>query len=104
MGTSVARIFLDPLPAPDDLLETGTNSYLLQRKSASGATLSFLIGGSGEQLLEKSARGPKESWRVRYYQYRPTPGGPFPGGIVLDDEGAGYRLTLWIEEVEKSDE
>jgi hypothetical protein len=26
----------------------------------------------------------------------------FPGGIVLQDRRAGYRLTLWMEEVNRS--
>jgi len=41
---------------------------------------------------------------VRYYRYQRSQGRLFPGGIVLDDERAGYRLTLWIESVEKADE
>lgn len=104
VAVSVRRIFLDPLPAPDDLLEIGAESYLLTRKGGSGSTLRFLLGGSALQLLEKSSRGDDQSWRVRYYQYLPAPGGLFPGGIVLDDDRAGYRLTLWIEDVGTSDE
>lgn len=103
-AVSVRRIFLDPLPEPGDRLETGKESYLLTRENGSGATLRFLIGGAESQLLEKSSRGEGESWLVRYYQYRPGPAGPFPEGIVLEDERAGYRLTLWIDNVGTSDE
>jgi hypothetical protein len=103
VGTSVRRIFLEPLPSPDDRLTMEKNRYLLTRKSG-GDTVSFVFGGPEAQLLEKSGKGKSGSWRVRYYQYQDLQGIVFPGGIVLDDDGAGYRLTLWIESVEKSDE
>jgi len=104
VALSVRRIFLAPDPAPGDLLTVAPKSYLLTRQSGAGAALSFTLGGGGAQLLEKSCRGPAESWRVRYYQYQRSQGRLFPGGIVLDDDQAGYRLTLWIESVEKTDE
>ena len=104
VALSVRRIFLVPEPAPGDLLELLPESYLMTRQSAAGAKLSFTFGGAEAQLLEKSSRGPAESWRVRYYQYQRRAGRLFPGGIVLDDDQAGYRLTLWIESVEKTDE
>ena len=104
VAVSVRRIFLAPEPAPGDLLEVTPTSYLLSRESGGGEKLLFTLGGADAQLLEKSCRGPAESWRVRYYQYRRGQGRLFPGGIVLDDDRAGYRLTLWIESVEKTDE
>jgi hypothetical protein len=104
VAVSVRRIFLAPQPAPSDLLKRSSTSYLLSRKSGDGGTLRFLFGGAEAQLLEKSSQGPAESWRVRYYQYQRQAGRIFPGGIILEDEQAGYRLTLWIESVEKSDE
>ena len=104
VAISVRRIFLAPQPAPSDLLERSSTSYLLSRKSGDGGTLRFTFGGAEAQLLEKSSQGAAESWRVRYYQYQRQAGQLFPGGIVLDDQQAGYRLTLWIESVEKSDE
>jgi len=104
VALSVRRIFLTPQPAPGDSLERTKTRYLLTRKSSDGGTFRFTFGGAEAQLLEKSSQGPAESWRVRYYQYQPRHGRFFPGGIVLDDERAGYRLTLWIESVEKSDE
>lgn len=103
VGTSVRRIFLEPLPSPDDSLEAESNRYLLTRKSG-GDTVRFVFGGEQAQLLEKSSSGKSGSWRVRYYQYQEQQGILFPGGIVLDDDQAGYRLTLWTESVEPSDE
>jgi len=103
VGNSVRRIFLAPEPLPSDRLKVRRDSYLLTRDEGD-KSLSFLIGGSDQQLLEKSCRGKGESWRVRYYQYRSEQGRAVPGGIVLDDNEAGYRLTLWIESVDKSDE
>ncbi len=104
VAVSVRRIFLTPEPAPGDRLERTATNYHLTRKNDDGGTTRFTLGGADVQLLEKSYRGSAESWRVRYYQYQHQQGRLFPGGIVLDDEQAGYRLTLWIESVEKTDE
>lgn len=104
VALSVRRIFLAPAPSADDRLEIASKSYLLTRESDSGATIRFTLGGADRQILEKSAQGAAESWRVRYYRYRPSRGRLFPGGIVLEDRQAGYRLTLWTERVEPTDE
>ncbi len=104
VATSVRRIFLDPEPSQDDTLSTNSDSYLLTRRE-NGKTISFLIGGAAPGLLEKSSVSPDESWKVSYFEYlRDSDLPPFPRGILLDDELAGYRLTLWLESVEKSDE
>jgi len=104
VATSVRRIFLTPEPARDDALERTSTSYVLTRKAPAGGAIRFVFGGADAQLLEKSYRGATGSWRVHYYQYQRLSGHFFPGGIVLDDDRAGYRLTLWIESVEKTDE
>lgn len=104
VASSVRRIFLHPEPAAGDSLERTSANYLLTRNSSDGGTTRFVFGGADSQLLEKQYRGPAGSWLVRYYQYNRQQGRLFPGGIVLDDDRAGYRLTLWIESVEKSDE
>ena len=104
VAASVRRIFLAPEPTSDDALERTSTSYVLTRKAPGGGVISFVFGGADAQLLEKSYRGATGSWRVRYYQYQRLSGHLFPGGIVLDDDRAGYRLTLWIESVEKTDE
>lgn len=103
VAASVRRIFISPQPGPDDKLERTATHYLLSR-DISGGTVNFTLGGVNRQILEKTFRGAAESWRARYYQYQQQQGRLFPGGIVLDDEVAGYRLTLWIESVEKTDE
>jgi len=104
VATSVRRMFLTPEPSPDDTVERSATTYLLTRKSGDGATIRFTLGGAGVQLLEKSWQGVAESWRVRYYQYQQHQELFFPGGILLEDKRAGYRLTLWIESVDTSDE
>jgi hypothetical protein len=104
VAVSVRRIFLSPEPATDDILVRTPTSYMLSRKNSADDTISFTLGGADAQLLEKTYQGTAESWRVRYYQYQHQLGRLFPGGIVLDDDRAGYRLTLWIESVEKADE
>lgn len=104
VALSVRRIFLAPEPAADDMLERSSTRYLLTRRLDDGGVLRFLFGGAEAQLLEKSYQGGDAAWRVRYYQYQPQSGRFFPAGIVLDDQQAGYRLTLWIESVERADE
>jgi hypothetical protein len=105
VAVSVRRIFLSPQPALDDSLELTPTSYLFKRESSTnGGTTRFILGGADAQLLEKSFCGPTEAWNVRYYLYQHRQGRLFPGGIVLDDRRAGYRLTLWIESVENADE
>lgn len=103
VATSVRRIFLEPEPKPGDRLQLKKKSYLMTREEG-GATVEFTLGGAEAQLLEKSFRGHGDSWRVRYYRYERRDGRLFPGGIVLDDDRAGYRLTLWIESVEPVNE
>ncbi len=104
VAVSVRRIFLTTLPEPGDALERTPTSYQLTRAEGTGGTVRFTFGGAYTQLLEKSFRGAAGAWRVRYYRYQRLQGHLFPGGIVLDDDRAGYRLTLWIESVEKTDE
>ncbi len=105
VAVSVRRIFLSPQPAQDDSLDLTPTSYLLTRETGvDGGTTRFTFGGSDAQLLEKSFSGPAGDWKVRYYLYQHRQGRLFPGGIVLDDRRAGYRLTLWIESVDNADE
>jgi hypothetical protein len=102
VSVSVRRIFLEPEPTGSDILTRNDDSYQLARQSSDGKT-SFIFGGADHQLLEKSYSG-KEMWHVRYYQYGRLNDMLVPGGIVLEDDRAGYRLTLWTESVEKADE
>ena len=104
VADSVRRIFLAPEPSPDDSVERTSTTYLLTRKRGDDGTIRFTLGGVDAQLLEKSFQGAAESWQVRYYQYQRQQGLLFPGGILLEDKRAGYRLTLWIESVDKIDE
>jgi hypothetical protein len=103
VAASVRRIFLEPVPSGDDALTLKGKSYLLTRVSPEGK-VSFSFGGADAQLLEKAFEGKNQSWSVGYYQYQRSGDLLFPGGIVLTDQRAGYRLTLWIESVEKTDE
>lgn len=103
VGASVRRIFLEPFPTGEDTLEIAPRQYLFTRSLPEGS-LRFALGGTEAQLIEKSYRGKDGAWQVGYYRYGRGEAGLFPGGIVLRDDRAGYRLTLWIEGVEKDDE
>ena len=103
VSDSVRRIFLEPEPAEDDTLAIDADQYHLSRVR-DGTSIRFLLGGQDAQLLKKTSSGPEERWEVRYHEYQRRLDLPVPGGIVLDDYRAGYRLTLWTESVERADE
>ena len=103
VGDSVRRIFLDPEPQETDLLRIDPERYVLTR-TRDGNSIRFILGGEDAQLLEKRCRGTGERWRIGYYEHRRWQGIPVPGGIVLEDRRAGYRLTLWMEILERTDE
>lgn len=103
VAASVRRVFLTPRPAKSDALRLAENRYLLLRPSGEG-DIRFTFGGNDPQLIETEAKTERESWKVRYFEYRKAKETVYPRGIVLDDHIAGYRLTLWLEEVEKIDE
>lgn len=103
VSDSVRRIFLEPEPAEDDTLAIDPDQYRLSRVR-DGTSIRFLLGGQDAQLLKKTSSGPEERWEVRYHEYQRRLDLPVPGGIVLEDYRAGYRLTLWTESVERADE
>ncbi|MBP2673540.1 MAG: hypothetical protein H6Q84_380 [Deltaproteobacteria bacterium] len=103
VGDSVRRIFLDPEPEATDTLRVDPDRYVLTR-SRDGDCIRFTLGGEDAQLLEKRLRGPSGRWRIRYYEHQPWQGVTVPGGIVLEDRRAGYRLTLWMNLLEHADE
>jgi hypothetical protein len=103
VAESVRRIFLAPQPEVGDAMHIGGSAYRLGRNVDGRQTL-FLFGGPGATLLEKSRRGDGEDWRVRYFEYRPAGEFLVPGGILLEDRLAEYRLTLWLEEVKGTNE
>jgi outer membrane biogenesis lipoprotein LolB len=61
-----------------------------------------LFGGDPVRLVEKSALGPKDDWRVVYLDYQQDSGLAFPREIVLEDRRAGYRLDLRIDNIRQS--
>lgn len=97
---AVRHIFLEPQPARTDTLEIGKTEYRLKRTGTEQVL--FIFGGPGANLLEKRVQG-DEAWRARYFNYRPVGTAQVPGGILLEDERGGYRLTLWLEEVKADD-
>jgi hypothetical protein len=103
VAASVRRVFLTPRPAPGDALRLAEKRYLLERSSGGGVTR-FVFGGNDPQLIETGVETEEEDWKVRYFEYRKAGETVYPRGIVLDDRLAGYRLTLWLEEVERLDE
>lgn len=61
-----------------------------------------LVGGEAGLLLERSRHASQENWHVRYLSYREAGGALHPVHIVEEDQAAGYRLTVWTEEVKEN--
>jgi hypothetical protein len=94
VAKAVRRIFLAPRPDGDESLQRSDNRYLL-----SDGTTSFEFGGAGPQLLAIERRSDDESWRLDFYEFRGRDGRMNPGGVILKDRKADYRLTIWFDEV-----
>ena len=55
----------------------------------------MLLGGADGVLLEKRlTRRIWPVWRVKFYEYTPTPEGVFPRGMVLDNARFHYRIVV----------
>ena len=100
VAASVRRIFLAPLPAAGDRLSSSATSCVLERPWE-GGTLRFTFGGAAPRLRQTRVAGTTDEWQVDYYQYRRQAGTSYPAGIVLADARAGYRLTLWLDNVRR---
>lgn len=101
VAASVRHIWLDPHPAASDRLVCEERRYRLERDSDAGR-LEFIFGGDPPQLLEKRLlKEEGEGWRVRYFEYQTSDGLVWPRGIILDDDRAGYRLTVRVESVRR---
>ncbi|OGV73995.1 MAG: hypothetical protein A3K19_22715 [Lentisphaerae bacterium RIFOXYB12_FULL_65_16] len=103
LAGSVRRIFLEPQADAGDSVCVEPYTYVLRRHEPDRESC-FVFGGNGNVLLEKSGRGPGGKWHVYYYDHRPVGERLVPFGIVMDDHQTGYRLTLWIETVRRTDE
>ncbi|MDH4100730.1 MAG: DUF3261 domain-containing protein [Nitrospirota bacterium] len=103
VAASVRRIFLAPLPDPKDTLLFGKDRYLLKRHWRDGE-IRFTFGGGDTRLLETTVAVEGSDWKAEYFEYGITGDVVYPRGIILHDRLAGYRLILWIEEMEPTDE
>lgn len=102
VAASVRQIWLVPQPLGSDRLRREPQRYRLVRDS-DGGRLEFVFGGEPPQLLEKRFGGDEGAgWRVRYFEYQSADGLVWPRGIILDDDRAGYRLTVRVESVRRS--
>lgn len=97
VASAVRRIFLAPRPDGDEALHSSATRYRLEGREDGDKTI-FEFGGPGPQLLAIEVEGSQKAWRVDYYEYRDH-GVMAPRGIILNDHRAGYRLTLWLDEV-----
>jgi len=103
VAASVRRVFLTPCPQRSDALDLDADRYLL-RRPYEGGTVRFDFAGREPRLIETEVATERERWQARYFEYRLAGQTAYPRGIILDDRVAGYRLTLWLNEVERIDE
>lgn len=103
VAASVRRIFLEPRINGSEVLRRSEQVYGLERPYRQGR-LCFSFGGSEALLLETAVDAEDERWQARFFEYRHNAELNYPHGIVLDDSMAGYRLTLWLENVRRVDE
>lgn len=84
---------------------TVRRTYLLPASDSPGKVESdqFIIGKNG---LLQGRRGDlqHEHWQIHYLGYRETIGVLHPVHIVMEDLDAGYRLTVWTEEVKEDEQ
>lgn len=103
VASSVRRVFLAPHPSRNDTLTLDVDHYVLQRPYNDG-TVHFVFAGRQPQLVETEVATEHIHWRARYFEYRRFEPISYPRGIIFDDDMAGFRLTMWLEGVEKVDE
>ncbi len=103
VATSVRRVFLAPRPDGSERLTRSPRLAELRRPFGSG-DVCFTFGGGDTRLLMTVVADGEESWRIRYFEYQKKSAIDYPRGVVLEDRMAGYRLTLWQEEVKRIDE
>ena len=99
LGSDFRRIWFDRVP--EGRVETVTDRYAMEfRSERNGGILIHVFGGPDAALLEKRFEIEGDMrWRVKYYDYRMEAGALHPGGIVLDNWDAGYRMILRLKEV-----
>jgi len=97
VAEAVRRIFLAPRPDGDETVQRETDRYLLLDSGGGGET-EYAFGGPDTRLLAIEHDG-EAPWRLDFYQYRSENGVLAPAGVILQDRRAGYRLTLWLDEV-----
>ena len=98
VASAVRRIFLLPRADGREALTFHGQRYRLSREEGARQTR-FEFGGPGAQLLSIEQSTPDEEWQIDYFEYPETTAPAAPGGVVLEDRRAGYRLTLWLDEV-----
>ncbi|WP_020677817.1 lipoprotein insertase outer membrane protein LolB [Geopsychrobacter electrodiphilus] len=99
VAQSLRRIFLQPLPEANDLLQTQGNSQGL-RRSLSDGQLEFIFDCSGD-LRETRQQAKSGEWQVIYNDYRDYAGARLPEEILFNDETHRVKLSLWQKEVKQ---
>lgn len=100
VGACLRAVFLAYEPRAGDRLDTGPETYELSRPEGDGRLL--CVFGGRETLLYKHFEGAGQSWTVRFFDYAKRGAALLPGRTVFTDRRAGYRVSLWLEEVKEA--
>ncbi len=94
MATDIRRMFFDLTPPSDARVDIGSTKVRFSQDGSQGK-LVYEFGGDPAVLLAKHLDGFfGDIWRVRYFQYQPTPIGLYPHGIVMDNHEFHYRIIV----------
>ena len=102
VATSVRRMFLAPRPAGDERLNQEPTAYELSRVSDGGSVV-FRYSGAPPRLEQIRVSAPGKDWQIGYYDYRSAGEVEYPQRILLEDRVAGYRLSLRVSGMKRSE-
>jgi outer membrane biogenesis lipoprotein LolB len=99
IGEDLKRIYFDLAPSSGASIIVKKDRALLRRGAGPGI-MKYEFGGEDISLINKSYYEQSVlRWKVSYYEYQEKDGALHPGGIVLNNYGQGYRLTLALKEI-----
>lgn len=96
IAQDIRRMYFDLVPEPTDATTVHSRNVLFTDNQRYGE-LVYEFGGADRNLVEKRfVSHHRTIWRVRYYDFTPTPGakGLHPRGMVLDNYQYHYTIVV----------
>ena len=99
VGDDTRRMYFDRLLSPDATISK-ERYRILFRQNAGDGEIEYVFAGSDGVLVEKRYyENGSKIWSASYYEYRRAKGKLYPGGIILEHHGYGYRLVVRLREI-----